>query len=110
MRYYAFAVPSLNLLNVFQQEGKGVSVGRCAKLLEKAKSSPKNLKFDDLCALAECYGWAFQRQCGSHRIYLHAQLGNVTGSMMNFQSRKGKAKPSQVRQLLDAIEELMHDQ
>ena len=85
-------------------------MGRCAKLLEKAKSSPKNLKFDDLCALAECYGWAFQRQCGSHHIFLHPQLRNVTGSMMNFQSRKGKAKPSQVRQLLDAIEELKHDQ
>ena len=85
-------------------------MGRCAKLLEKAQSSPKNLKFDDLCALAECYGWVFQRQCGSHRIYLYAQLGNETGSMMNFQSRKGKAKPTQVRQLLDAIEELKHDQ
>jgi hypothetical protein len=80
-------------------------VARCTKLLEKARSSPRNFKFEDLCLLAECYGWVFQRQCGSHRIYLHPQLGNIVGSMMNFQSRKGKAKPTQVKQLLDAIEE-----
>jgi hypothetical protein len=79
---------------------------RCAKLLEKATNSPKNLRFEDLCALAECYGWVFQRQCGSHRIYMHHGLGSSAGSMMNFQSRHGKAKPTQVRQLLAAIEEL----
>jgi len=37
---------------------------------------------------------------------MHPQLGNALGSMMNFQSRKGKAKPYQVRQLLDAIDGL----
>lgn len=83
---------------------------RCAKLLEKARSSLKNFRFEDLCALAECYGWVFQRQCGSHRIYRHPHHGNVVGSMMNFQSRKGEAKPTQVKQLLDAIEEFKHDQ
>ena len=76
------------------------------KLLQRAVNSPKNLKFENLCALAESYGWVFQRQCGSHRIYLHPSLGNRVGSMMNFQPREGKAKPSQVKQLLDAIEEL----
>ena len=75
-------------------------MARCAKLLDKATNSSKNLRFEDLCALAECYGWVFQRQCGSHHIYLRA------GTMMNFQSRRGKAKPTQVKQLLDAIEEL----
>ena len=77
-----------------------------AKLLERASNSPKNLKFEDLCALAECYGWVFQRRSGSHRIYLHPGLGNTVGSMMNFQPRDGKAKPTQVKQLLNAIEEL----
>lgn len=77
---------------------------RRAKLLDKANNSPKNLRFEDLCALAKCYGWVFQRQCGSHHIYMHP--GN--GSLMNFQPRDGKAKPTQVKQLLDAIEELDH--
>ena len=78
----------------------------CGKLLDKATNSPKNLGFRDLCALAECYGWIFQRQCGSHRIYMHPGLGSSPRAMMNFQSRRGKAKPTQVRQLLGAIEEL----
>ena len=40
---------------------------------------------------------------------LHASsLGNTVGSMMNFRSMKGKAKPYQVRQLLDAIDGLNH--
>lgn len=81
-------------------------MARCAKLLDKAANSPKNLKFEDLCALAECYGWVFQRQCGSHHIYMHPGLGSRPGSMMNFQQRDGKAKPTQVKQLLDAIEGL----
>jgi hypothetical protein len=84
-------------------------MANCAKLLERARNSPKNLKFEDLCTLAECYGWVFQRQSGSHRIYLHPSLGNTVGSMMNFQPRGGKAKPTQVKQLLDAIEGLNHE-
>jgi hypothetical protein len=78
------------------------------KLLQRAISSPNNFKFEDLCALAECYGWIFQRQSGSHRIYLHPGLGDKLGSMMNFQPRDGKAKYSQVKQLIDAIEGLNH--
>lgn len=84
-------------------------MSRCSKLLEKARNSGKNLKFEDLCALAECYGWSFQRQCGSHHIYLHPSLSNTVGFMMNFQPRDGKAKPTQVKQLLEAIDELSHD-
>lgn len=76
------------------------------KLLQRARSSPNNLGFEDLCALAESFGWVFQRQSGSHRIYMHPGLGNAVGSMMNFQPRDGKAKPTQVKQLLDAIERL----
>jgi len=41
--------------------------------------------------------------------HLHAsRLGSGAGSMMNFQPRDGKAKPTQVKQLLDAIEGLDH--
>lgn len=78
-------------------------MARCEKLLAKAKNSLGNLRFDELCSLAVCNGWVFQRQSGSHRIYMHP-----SGSMMNFQPRNGKAKPTQVKQLLDAIEDLNH--
>ena len=79
------------------------------KLLRRVISSPNNVKFEDLCRLAESYGWIFQRQSGSHRIYLHPDLGNALGSMMNLQPRRGKAKPTQVKQLIDAIDSLDHD-
>jgi predicted RNA binding protein YcfA (HicA-like mRNA interferase family) len=68
-------------------------------LLEKARNSPNNIKFDELCSLAESFGYVFKRQNGSHQVYAHPD----SGSIMNFQSDKGKAKPYQVRQLLKAI-------
>ena len=77
------------------------------KLLQKAKNSPHNLRFEELCKLAEHYGWVFDRQnATSHAVYVNKSLAGRAGFMMNFQNRKGQAKPSQVQQLLDAIEEL----
>jgi hypothetical protein len=80
-------------------------MAKCEKLLDKARRSPSNLRFDDLCKLAECYGWTCDRQVGSHVIYINPSLGNLLGSMMNFQNHDGKAKRGQVKQLLDAIDE-----
>jgi hypothetical protein len=75
----------------------------CKKRLEEARANIASLRFGNLCALAECFGWVFIRQSGSHRMYKR------TGStiLMNFQEdRNGRAKPYQVRQLLAAIDEL----
>jgi hypothetical protein len=74
-------------------------VPRFTKLYEKAKNSPGNLRFGELCAMAELAGFRFNRSSGSHRLYEHPD-----GSMMNFQDRDGKAKPYQVRQLLEFID------
>lgn len=74
------------------------------KLLEKAKNSPNNLRFTELCALAESYGWEFDRQKGSHRMYKNPFFGSAIEYRMNFQDDNGKAKSLQVRQLLNAIE------
>jgi hypothetical protein len=79
------------------------------KLLEAAKSAPTNLSFDDLCSLAECYGFEYRRQKGSHRVYEHPALLPEQGGFMNFQSDKGKAKAYQVKQLVKAIENLTID-
>lgn len=79
-------------------------------LLAKAKCAPNNFRFEELCRLAELYGWKLARQEGtSHRIYLHPSLGNAIGALMNFQNRKGQAKRGQIRQLLNAIDELEYD-
>ena len=73
-------------------------MGRFEKLVQRATEAPGNLRFSDLCALAEMAGFIFDRAAGSHKIYKHP-----AGFMMNFQDVNGKAKPYQVRQLLDFI-------
>ena len=70
------------------------------KLLQKAVEASGNLRFADLCSLAELAGFVFDRSAGSHRIYKHP-----SGFMMNFQDVNGKAKPYQVKQLLDFIKQ-----
>lgn len=79
-------------------------MGKCDKLLQKARSSANNLRFDELCKLAECYGWVSIRQAGSHCMYENDALDITQGRMQNFQDVNGKAKPYQVRQLLAALE------
>lgn len=75
-------------------------MGRKEKLFRKAKNSPNNISFDELCSLAKQVGFLYKNNNGDHEIYKHPN-----GKMMNFQSVNGKAKPYQVRQLLDYIEE-----
>lgn len=73
---------------------------RPARLLQLARINPAGLRFSDLCRLAEAFGFLFQRQRGSHRIYAHDGLRQI----MNFQNDRGSAKAYQVRQLLDCVD------
>jgi len=41
----------------------------CMKRLNEARANITSLRFANLCALAECFGWVFVRQSGSHRLY-----------------------------------------
>jgi hypothetical protein len=76
-------------------------MGKKEKLFESAKNSVKNFKFNDLIKLAEYYGFVLKRQKGSHTMMKHTK----EQIFMNFQDKNGEAKPYQVKQLLDAIEE-----
>lgn len=73
---------------------------RPGKLLDKARRSPAGLRFSELCKLAEAFGFVFQRQKGSHKIYSNDHIRQ----MLNFQDDHGKAKAYQVRQLLDCAD------
>lgn len=77
-------------------------MARCDELLQKAQNSPASLKFRELCALAECFGFNLDRREGSHCIYKRPGFRRI----MNFQNFKGSAKPYQVHQLLRALREL----
>ena len=85
-------------------------MGRIDKLFKKAKNSPENLRFKELCFLAECVGFQFRHQAGSHKIFKHP----IINKMLNFQPDKSdtsKAKKYQIKKLVEMIEDfdLMKD-
>jgi predicted RNA binding protein YcfA (HicA-like mRNA interferase family) len=72
-----------------------------AKLLRKLLAGSKNIKFSDAAACAEAFGFYLSRINGSHHIYVHPEIDEL----LNLQDVKGKAKPYQVKQLLQLIEQ-----
>ena len=71
------------------------------KLFQKALTAPQNLRFAELCRLAEAFGYIVDRVNGSHHILVHP----VATRPLNFQEIGGKAKPYQVKQFLRDIDE-----
>ena len=76
-------------------------MSRRRKLLDKVLAGVHNVRFDDLCHLAEAFGCQLDRVSGSHHIYEHP----LSSRPLNLQNVRGKAKPYQVRQFLRDIEE-----
>jgi len=70
------------------------------KLLAKALVGSKNLRFTEAVALAKAFGYRLTRTRGSHHIFIHPKIKEL----INLQEVGGKAKPYQVRQLLDIVE------
>ncbi len=77
-------------------------MGRCEKLLAKARRAPSSLTFRELCYLAACSGFELKRIGGSHRVYDHPRLRRP----LPFQRVSKMAKTYQVQQLLTAIKEI----
>lgn len=83
----------------------GDKMGDVVKLYKKAYASVHNISFVELCHLVEGLGFILDRQEGtSHRIYQHPALLDRIEARVNIQSDHGKAKPYQVRQILDLID------
>ena len=70
------------------------------KLLQKLLSSAKNVRFSEAVACAKAFGFRLDRVNGSHHIFVHPGIPEL----LNLQNVKGKAKPYQVKQLLQLIE------
>lgn len=70
------------------------------RLLRKAVSSPKSIRFKELVALTEAFGFRLNRISGSHHIFSHEDIPEI----VNLQEAEGKAKPYQIRQLLKLVE------
>ncbi len=70
------------------------------KLLQKVLGGGRNLRFSELVALAEAFGFRLSRTSGSHHIFSRPGIPEL----INLQSVGGQAKPYQIRQLLRLIE------
>jgi predicted RNA binding protein YcfA (HicA-like mRNA interferase family) len=71
------------------------------RLLAKALTGSKNLRFQDMVSLVEAFGFQLARVSGGHHIFEHPDVLEL----VNLQSVKGKAKPYQVRQFLQLVEQ-----
>jgi hypothetical protein len=70
------------------------------KLLLKLLSGSKNIRFSEAVAIAEAFGFRLDRVNGSHHIFVHPKIPEL----LNLQDLQGKAKPYQVKQLLQLAE------
>jgi len=70
------------------------------KLLEKALRSPQNLRFAEALKLAQAFGFQVVRVRGSHHILCRPGVPEL----LNFQNASGKAKPYQIKQLIEIVE------
>jgi predicted RNA binding protein YcfA (HicA-like mRNA interferase family) len=71
------------------------------KLLAKALAGSKNISFNEIVLLVEAFGFRLSRVNGSHHIFVHPEVRQI----INLQEHKGMAKPYQVRQFLELVEQ-----
>jgi len=76
-------------------------MGKLEKLFTSVKNNPTNVRFKEICKLAEVFGFKYRGGKGSHKVYSQKGIPEI----LNFQNVKGMAKPYQVRQFLQLIEE-----
>ena len=71
------------------------------RLLNKLLSGSKNIHFAEATACVEAFGFRLARVSGSHHIYRHPSVPEL----VNLQNVNGKAKPYQVKQFLQIVEQ-----
>ena len=69
-------------------------------MLKKLLASPSNARFDDVCRLAEAFGFRLSCVSGSHHLFIHPDIVEL----LNLQEVGVQSKPYQVRQLLRLVE------
>ena len=71
------------------------------KLFAKIKNNPQDIRFDEICKIAEVFGFRCKGGKGSHKVYSRKGIPEI----LNFQNVKGRAKPYQIKQFLKIIED-----
>jgi hypothetical protein len=72
-------------------------------ILTSMKRSPKGIRFKDLSKVCEHFFGSPRQSGSSHMVFRTPWQGDPR---VNIQNSKGKAKPYQVRQVLQAIDRL----
>ena len=70
------------------------------RLLQKVLSGTHNVRFSEVTALAKAFDFELDRVNGSHHIFIHPDIPEL----LNLQNMQGKAKPYQIKQMLQLIE------
>ena len=70
------------------------------KLFKRILRGARNVRFADLVALVEAFGFRLSRVSGSHPIFVHPDIPEL----LNLQEVGGQAKPYQIRQRLRLVE------
>lgn len=70
------------------------------KLLQKILSGSRNVRFGDMVALVNTFGFRLSRTKGSHHIFTHSGIPEL----INLQEVHGQAKPYQIKQFLNLVE------
>jgi hypothetical protein len=73
------------------------------KLLSQMRNAPTNVSFNDLKKVCQSYFGPPRQDGSSHAVFKTPWSGDPR---VNIQNAKGKAKPYQVKQVLQAINKL----
>lgn len=73
---------------------------KARKTLQKILSGSKNVRFAEMTALVEAFGFRLARISGGHHIFTHPQINEL----VNLQNVHGQAKPYQIRQFTKLVE------
>jgi hypothetical protein len=76
-------------------------MSKIEKLFDRIKNNPQNVRFDEICKLAEVFGFKYKGGKGSHKVYSKKGIIDI----LNFQNVHGMAKPYQVSQFLKITED-----
>ena len=61
----------------------------------------RNVAFSDMVNLVQGFGFTLDRVNGSHHIFVHPNISEL----VNLQKVEGEAKPYQIRQFLELVEQ-----
>ena len=81
-------------------------MAKVSEMLKLMRTNPKGIRFTDLCKVCDHYFGDPRQKGSSHRVYRTPWQGDPR---VNIQNAKGKAKAYQVKQVLNAIRRLEHE-